>query len=58
MANGAGIPVGRAPGKPAIRGVAAVLADLLGVETSWPETGVAGWSSALAAADAPRTVTR
>jgi hypothetical protein len=50
VATGPGIPSGRAPGRPALRGVAAVLADLLGVETDWPDTGVAPWARAWAAA--------
>jgi hypothetical protein len=27
-----------------------VLADLLGVATTWPDTGIAGWANAVAAA--------
>jgi hypothetical protein len=46
IATGPGIPRGRVPGRPALRGVSAVLADVLGVRTDWPETG-------LAFADAP-----
>jgi hypothetical protein len=48
VATGAGVPVGRASGNPSLRGVARVLADLLGVETAWPETGIAGWSHTFA----------
>ncbi len=51
VATGAGVPMGRAPGHPSLRGVSRVLADLLGVRTAWPDTGIAGWASALAAAD-------
>jgi hypothetical protein len=51
IATGAGVPAGRAPGNPSLRGVARVLADLLGVATAWPETGVADWAGAVAAAD-------
>jgi hypothetical protein len=61
VAVGPGIPAGRAPGRPSLRGVPAVLADLLGVRTDWPETGVAPFSRALAAAtdgDAAAEVTR
>jgi arylsulfatase A-like enzyme len=54
VATGAGVPVGRAPGSPSLRGVSRVLADLLGVATTWPDTGVAGWARAVAAADAAR----
>jgi len=50
VATGPGIPKGRAPGRPSLRGVPAVLAALLGVRTDWPETGVAPWVRALAAA--------
>jgi hypothetical protein len=45
VATGAGVPIGRAPGNPALRGVSVVLADLMGVETNWPRTGVAPWTS-------------
>jgi hypothetical protein len=51
IATGPGIPPGRTPGRPALRGVSAVLGDLLGVATDWPDTGVAPWSRALAAAE-------
>jgi hypothetical protein len=47
VAVGAGVPTGRASGNPALRGVAAVLGDLFGVATPWPDTGVAPWASAL-----------
>ncbi|MBK7949003.1 MAG: alkaline phosphatase family protein [Deltaproteobacteria bacterium] len=36
---GEGVPKGRAPGKPALRGIPRSLASMLGVETDWPETG-------------------
>jgi len=53
VADGAGVPAGRAPGTPALRGVSRVVADLLGVPTQWPDTGVAPWArSALAKAEA------
>jgi len=48
IATGPGVPVGRAPGRPAIRGVGAVAADLLGVATDWPDTGIAPWARTLA----------
>ncbi|HEY5656769.1 MAG TPA: hypothetical protein VIY27_03180 [Myxococcota bacterium] len=48
VAVGAGVPRGRAPGRPALRGVSRALADLLAVETDWPDTGVAPWATALA----------
>lgn len=54
VATGAGVPAGRAPGSPSLRGVARVLADLLGIATTWPDTGVASWASAIATADADR----
>ena len=52
VATGAGIPRGRAAGRPALRGVSRVAADLLGIETSWPDTGVAPWASS--AQETPR----
>ena len=45
VATGGGVPVGRAPGTPSLRGVSRVVADLLGVATTWPDTGVASWAS-------------
>jgi hypothetical protein len=51
VATGAGVPAGRAPGNPSLRGVARILADLLGVATAWPDTGVAPWSRAVASSD-------
>ena len=44
VATGAGVPAGRAAGRPAFRGVSAVVADLLDVEADWPRTGVAPWA--------------
>lgn len=41
VAVGEGIPQGRAPGSPALSGVPRVLAALLGVDQSWPDSGVA-----------------
>ncbi len=43
VAAGPGVPHGRAPGTPELRGVARTLADLLGVATDWPDTGVSPW---------------
>ena len=40
---GRGVPRGRAAGNPSLRGVPRSLAAMLGVETSWPETGTAPW---------------
>jgi hypothetical protein len=45
VASGAGVPPGRAPGFPALAGVARAVADLLGHATGWPDTGVAAWAS-------------
>ncbi|HKA13782.1 MAG TPA: alkaline phosphatase family protein [Myxococcota bacterium] len=45
VATGAGVPAGRAPGHPSLRGVSRVIADLLGVDTAWPDTGIAAWAS-------------
>ena len=44
VAVGGDIPVGRAVGTPDLRGVGKVFAEILGVETTWPDTGV-GWAS-------------
>jgi tetratricopeptide (TPR) repeat protein len=49
---GPGIAAGRTGGSPALRGVPRVLADLLGVATDWPDTGIAP-RAAVAAAGAP-----
>jgi hypothetical protein len=43
VAVGEGIPRGRAPGRPHLRGLPRVLAELFDVETNWPRTGVAPW---------------
>jgi hypothetical protein len=51
VVTGPGVPSGRAAGEPALRGVSRVLADLFGVATDWPETGVAPWAHSLARAD-------
>jgi len=48
VAAGDGIPAGRAPGEPELRGVSRVLADLLGVRTDWPDLGVAPFATVLA----------
>ncbi len=49
VAAGGGLAPGRAPDRPHLRGVPRVLAGLVGVETGWPDTGVAPASSTLAA---------
>jgi hypothetical protein len=54
VAVGARVPVGRAPGRPHLRGVSRVVADLLGVATTWPDTGVAAWAGDLAAPEVAR----
>jgi len=41
--KGAGVPQGRAPGRPALRGVPRTLAAMLDIETPWPDTGTAPW---------------
>jgi len=48
VATGPGVPSGRAAGEPELRGVSRVVADLFGVTTDWPETGVAPWARSLA----------
>ncbi|MBB84891.1 MAG: hypothetical protein CL931_13870 [Deltaproteobacteria bacterium] len=40
---GEGVPPGRATGEPALRGVPKGLAAMLGVPTSWPDTGAISW---------------
>ncbi len=44
VATGRGVPRGRAEGRPALRGVSAAVADLMGLDASWPRTGVAPWA--------------
>ncbi len=43
LVNGPGVPVGRAEGLPALRGLGRVISALVGVKTDWPDTGVAPW---------------
>jgi hypothetical protein len=50
VAVGGGIGPGRAAGSPDLRGVPRVLADLLGVATGWPDSGIAPFAGALARA--------
>jgi hypothetical protein len=52
VAVGSGVPAGRAPGEPDLRGVSRVLAELLGVATEWPDSGVAPFATRLAPASA------
>lgn len=40
---GEGVPFGRAPGQPALRGVPHSLAAMFQLETAWPETGTTPW---------------
>jgi hypothetical protein len=51
VATGRSVPRGRANGRPALRGVSAVIADLMGVNASWPHTGVAPWARVSSARD-------
>ncbi len=51
VATGHGVPFGRADGRPALRGVSAVVADLMGLDASWPRTGVAPWARVSSARD-------
>ena len=51
VATGHGVPLGRAEGRPALRGVSVVIADLMGLDASWPRTGVAPWARVLSARD-------
>lgn len=43
VAAGGEVSAGRVPDMPHLRGVARMLADLLDVETDWPETGIEAW---------------
>ena len=61
VATGAGLAPGRSIGTPALYGVSRVVAGWLGVETDWPETGVAPDLAALASSlppGDPRSATR
>jgi hypothetical protein len=49
VATGRSVPIGRADGRPALRGVSAVIADLMGLDANWPRTGVAPWARASSA---------
>ena len=40
---GDGVPPGRAPGRPSLRGVPRSLAAMFEIETNWPDTGLAPW---------------
>jgi len=40
VVTGPGVPVARVPGTPSLRGVPRALAQLLGVETTWPDAGL------------------
>ena len=53
IATGPGVPLGRAEGQPALRGGSAALGDLFGVETDWPQTGVAPWAGTLPSLHSP-----
>ena len=44
VATGRDVPNGRAIGRPELRGVSAAVADLMGLDASWPRTGVAPWA--------------
>jgi hypothetical protein len=47
VAAGGEVEAGRVPGMPHLRGVARMLAELLDVETDWPETGIEAWAREL-----------
>jgi len=51
VATGRGVPAGRADGWPALQGVSAVVADLMGLDENWPRTGVAPWSRTASASE-------
>lgn len=52
VAAGGGLPHGRTAGMPDLAGVPRLLTDYLGVETSWPDHGIAPVPAALARAEA------
>jgi hypothetical protein len=45
VAAGGGIPPGRTAGEPDLRGVPRALAELLGVATEWPDSGLASFAA-------------
>lgn len=50
VASGSDVPAGKAPGMPELRGVSRAAADILGIPTRWPDTGVAAWAHGTALA--------
>jgi hypothetical protein len=55
VAAGGGVPAGRIPGRPDLRGVPLALAMLLGVEADWPDTGLAPFAQRTLASTGART---
>jgi hypothetical protein len=53
LVHGPGVPQGRAEGNPHLRGASRVFAALLGIDTGWPDTGIAIWAT-----DAPEQQAR
>ena len=51
VAAGGGVPSGRIPESPDLRGTGRMLADLFGVETGWPATGMETWVPEIKIAD-------
>ena len=51
IAAGGGVPSGRIPESPDLRGTGRMLADLFGVETEWPATGMETWVPEIKIAD-------
>ena len=49
VAVGGGVPGGRIPDSPDLKGTGLMLADLFGVETEWPSTGLETWVADLPA---------
>ncbi len=43
IAAASGLSSQRVPGEPELRGVPRLLADLLGVQTEWPKSGIEAW---------------
>jgi hypothetical protein len=51
VAAGGGVPSGRVPDSPNLRGTGLMLADLFGVKTEWPATGMESWVPEIKTAD-------
>lgn len=50
VAAGGEVPHGRTEGQPALRGIGRMLADLFGLPSDWPATGIEAWVARMPAA--------